>query len=292
MAERYPQYQLFFAPLQRKLVGLTLAQIAELRRPEAKLHSLLEGNRLDQDKLLVALREVLDTVTSHSKLRPSDFGVFGSVLHGFHHPEFSDLDFVVYGRRSTQVLRETLREIYSQPGLKMSNEFDEWRKWANGRHWYFKDIPLRDFCQYCRRKMVYAIYKPERLGRDFKIEFEPVRDWNEIEERYDPSSRIETLGRIRAVAEVLDDTDSFFMPSLYKIELKKVLKGMNVGPIRQITSFVEEFRGQAEAGEEVVVEGNLEKVTDSKGEYYQITLTRASNYYEQVLRPASSLDVS
>jgi predicted nucleotidyltransferase len=292
VAKKYPEYQLFFAPLQKKLVGLTLGQISKLRKPEEKLRSLLGKDQLNHDKLLIALQDVLDVVTTYSKLRPSDFGIFGSALHGFYHPEFSDLDFVVYGRRTSQILRETLREIYAHHKLNITNEFDEWTKWAEGRHWYFKDIAIRDFCEHCRRKMIYAVYKPEKLGRDFKVEFEPVRDWSEIKGQYDQDARIKNIGWIRAIAEVLDDTDSFFMPSLYRIEVRKILKGVNVGPIEQITSFVEEFRGQAEAGEKVIVEGNLEKVTDSKGEYYQITLTRSSNYYKQVLRPASSLDIS
>jgi predicted nucleotidyltransferase len=290
--EKYPQYQLFFAPLKKRIVGLAFEQICELRRPEERLRFLLGNQESNQDKLLIALRDVLEIVTTRSKLRPSDFGVFGSVLHGFHHPEFSDLDFVVYGRKTCQILRETLREIYDHSGSRISNEFDEWTSWAKGRHWYFKGISIREYCEYCRRKMIYALYKPERLSRDFKVEFEPVRDWNEIKEQSDQKSRIEKIGQIRAIAEVLDDADSFFMPSLYKIEVNRILKGVKVGPIQQITSFIEEFRGQAEVGEKVIVEGNLEKVNDSKGEYYQITLTRSPDYYKQVLKPVSSSEKS
>ena len=289
--EKYPQYQIFFAPLKKRIVGLTFRQMSELRKPEARLLSLLDRDESKRDKLLVSLQDVLDLVTSHSILRPSDFGVFGSILHGFYHPEFSDLDFVVYGRRASQILRDTLRDIYGKHRSKMTNEFDGWTKWAKGRHWYFKDLSIRDFCEICRRKMIYAIYKPEKLGRDFKVEFEPVKDWSEFKGQDDQESRIEKIGWIRAMGEVLDDVDSFFMPSIYQVEIKKILKGINVGPIQQIISFVEEFRGQAEVGEKVIVEGNLEKVTDSKGEYYQITLTRSSDYYRQVLRPVSSLEM-
>jgi predicted nucleotidyltransferase len=212
------------------------------------------------------------------------------MLHGFYHPDFSDLDFTVYGRRNTETLRETLRDMYGASKQNLVNEFDECMKWAKGRHWNFRKICIEEFCQCCRRKMIYAIYRPEKASRDFKVEFEPVRDWSEICEQYDSDSRIRPIGWTRLIAEVLEDSDSFFIPSIYPIEVKKILSGLNAGPIERITSYVEEFRGQAEAGEKILVEGNLEKVTDSKGERYQITLTRAPNYYEQVLKPASSSD--
>jgi predicted nucleotidyltransferase len=290
--ERYPQYQVFYKPLNKRIVGLTFEQMSEVRKPEERLVSLLRKDQANNDKLIIALREVIDMVTNHSKLQPSDFGVFGSVLHGFYHPEFSDLDFIVYGRRTSQILRDTLRDIYGFHGSRMANEFDEWTKWAKGRHWYFRDLSIRDFCEQCRRKMIYAIYRSDKLGRGFKVEFEPVKDWSELRGEEDQELRIEKIGWVRAIAEVLDDADSFYMPSLYQVEIKKILKGINVGPIQQIISFVEEFRGQAEVGEKVIVEGNLEKVINRKGQYYQITLTRTSDYYKQVLRPVTSMDVS
>jgi predicted nucleotidyltransferase len=86
----------------------------------------------------------------------------------------------------------------------------------------------------------------------------------------------------------LDDSDSFFIPSVYLIELKKTVKGPRSCSIDRIVSFVEEFRGQAEAGQEVMVEGNLEEVEDSRGKHYQIVLTRAPDYYQQVLKPSRS----
>nr|MDO8100370.1 nucleotidyltransferase domain-containing protein [Candidatus Njordarchaeota archaeon] len=291
MADNYPQYQLFDKPLQTKLVGLTAEQIVELRRPEEKLNSLLEKNQSSGDKLLAALREVMDLVTSHSKLRQRDFGVFGSILHGFHHPEFSDLDFIVYGRRNAQILRETLRGIYDSPKLRLVNEFDDAKKWAEGRHWYFEDMPLEEFSELSKRKMIYGIYRSPKAKRNFKVEFEPVKEWAEINEKYDPDSRVRKIGWIRAIAEVLNDSDSFLMPSVYLIEVKKLLSGSSLGPIDHIISFVEEFRGQAEVGEKVLVEGSLEEVSDSEGRRYQITLTRTEDYYKQVLKPLPSSSI-
>jgi predicted nucleotidyltransferase len=269
---------------------LRAEQIVELRKPEEKLNSLLQKNLSGGDRLLAGLQEVMDEITDHSNLRQSDFGVFGSILHGFHHPDFSDLDFIIYGRRNTQILRETLREMYDSHERRFVNEFDDATRWSNGRHWYFENVPMKEFCEVSKRKMIYGLYRSAKAKRDFKIEFEPVRDWSEINEKYDPGQRIKKIGWIRAIAEVLDDSDSFFMPSIYRIEVKKWQAGSRHEPIDRIVSFVEEFRGQAEAGEKVLVEGNLEEVSDSKGRRYQITLSRTRDYYRQALRPLLSSD--
>jgi predicted nucleotidyltransferase len=292
VSKNYPEYQLFSSPLQRKLVGLASEQIVELRKPEEKLSSLLKQGFLHEDKLMDALQDVLDMVTNHSKLHTRDFGVFGSILHDFYHPDFSDLDFIVYGRGNLKVLRETMRDLYGARNSNLVNEFDDWRKWAENRHWFFKNMSLEEFCEFCRNKLIYCVYKPNNAGRDFKVEFEPVKNWNEIDEKYDPNSRIRRVGWISAIAEIMDDSDSFFIPSEYAIELKKTIKGPESYPVDRIVSFVEEFRGQAETGQEVIVKGNLEEVEDSKGKHYQITLTRAPDYYQQVLKPSSSSNTS
>jgi predicted nucleotidyltransferase len=284
----YPEYQLFFDPLQRKLVGLTFDQVVELRKPDEKLSALLDGDLSHGDKLMCALQDVIDLVVSHSKLHSKDFGVFGSVLHDFYNPDFSDLDFVVYGRENLGILRQTLKDLYCAQSPVLVNEFDDCTKWAKNRHWFFEDMTVSEFCLLCRNKLIYSIYEPRTLPRDFKVEFEPVKDWSEIHEEYDPHSRIRRVGWIAATAEILDDSDSFFIPSVYTIELKEVIKGPKSYPIDRIVSFVEEFRGQAEVGQEVMVKGNLEEVQDSKGKHYQIVLTRAPDYYKQVLKPSKS----
>lgn len=288
VSRNYPEYQVFFNPLQRKLVGLTSDQVVELRKPEEKLSNLLERDLSQGDKLMSALQYVLDIIIKHSKLRSKDFGVFGSILHDFYNPDFSDLDFTVYGRKNLKILRETLQDLYGAQNTSLINEFDNCKKWAEKRHWSFKDMSLAEFCEHCRNKLIYGVYKPKTDGRDFKIEFEPVKEWSEIHDEYDLPSRIRRVGWISAIAEILDDSDSFFIPSVYLIELKKIMKGPRFSSIDRIVSFVEEFRGQAEVGQEVIVKGNLEEVEDSKGKHYQITLTRAPDYYQQVLKPSHS----
>ena len=117
-----------------------------------------------------------------------------------------------------------------------------------------------------------------------KIEFEPVKEWGEIKEKYDPRIRIEKMGWIRAIGRILDDSNGFYIGGTYPIEIEKVLQGPKVDEIRQITNYIEEFRGQLSEDEKFIIEGNLEKISSPSQEYYQITLTYGSNYDYQVLK--------
>jgi len=54
--DHFPQYQVFYAPLRRKLVGLSEEQILELRRPDEKLAVLFNSDQ--DDPLLRTMRRV------------------------------------------------------------------------------------------------------------------------------------------------------------------------------------------------------------------------------------------
>jgi predicted nucleotidyltransferase len=93
-------------------------------------------------------------------------------------------------------------------------------------------------------------------------------------------------GWIKAVARITDDCDAPFMPSLYQVEVHRIIEGPKTDEIERIVSYVEEFRMQAERDEEVYVEGNLEQVVTPAKTFHQITLTYGPRYYEQVLKVA------
>ena len=92
----YPQYTVYYEPLQKNLVGVNEANIAQVRKPEVGLQQVLEKE--PNDVLLKAFHDLFSRVCDQSGLSDKDFGVFGSLLHDFYHPNFSDLDFIVYGK--------------------------------------------------------------------------------------------------------------------------------------------------------------------------------------------------
>lgn len=276
--KNYPKYTILYEPLQTRLVGVSDILVKNVRKPEQKLRSLMIENA--QNSLLKALRKVLDIVRERSTLSEECFGVFGSLLHDFYHPSFSDLDLIIYGGKNLEELCNLLGALYREES-SIKNEFDD-VKAVLDKHWQFKNYSLNEFVWHQHRKMVYAIFKTGR--RAIKVEFEPVKDWREIHNEYDSKMRIIKEGWIKAYARITDDCDAPFMPSIYEIELLRILNDIDVDDVKRIVSYVEEFRLQARRDEVVYVEGNLERVKTPTKSFHQITLTYGPRYYEQVLK--------
>jgi len=277
--EKYPRYTVLYEPLQERIVGVPQAYIMETRKPNEGLQRLIE--KQPEDDLVKALHNLFRLVTSKSGLSGKDFGVFGSLLHGFYHPKFSDLDLVVYGREKLRRLCETLKGLYQEGSLQ--NEFEN-EKALEGKRWKFVNYSLKEYLWHQQRKMIYALFKDAESGRIIKTEFEPVKDWKEICNEYSSNTRIVKKGWIKAIARITDDRDAPFIPSIYRIEPLEILDGPKVEDIQRILSYVEEFRMQAKRDERVYVEGNLEEVVTEAERFHQFTLTYGPRYYEQVLK--------
>ncbi|MCS7124448.1 MAG: nucleotidyltransferase domain-containing protein [Candidatus Bathyarchaeota archaeon] len=279
--KNFPQHMVLHKPLGRKVVGVHKADIVEVRRPEQALKRLVEKRQ--KDDLLIALQKVLEATVFSLKLRLEDFGVFGSLLHGFYHPRFSDIDIIVYGREHLEKIRSLLRELYSDGGSGFFNEFIGYSS-IRGKVWRYKNLTPQEFVWHQRRKLVYGVFHDKVSGRAIKVEFEPVKSWREISGDYGETEKITWGGWVKAVLRIKDDSEAPYMPSVYQVEPICILEGPQVGDLRRVISYLEEFRMQAWKDEAVYVEGNLEKVETSNGCFHQITLTYGPRYYEQVLK--------
>lgn len=277
----YPQHTVWHEPLGRKLVGVHEENIKKTRQPGKALQSLLRQE--PEDPLLQALHSLLDLVTERTSLTYADLGVFGSLLNRFYHPMFSDLDFVVYGTDRLKRLATALRAVYKERDSPLQNEFAH-RESIRDKNWKFMNYTLKEFVWQQKRKQIYGTYRPTRGSRTIKVEFEPVKRWNEIQNEYNRTRGISRKGWVKLRARVVDANEAMFMPAVYHIEPVKILKGTSVDNLRRIVSFVEEFRLQAEQDELVVAEGNLEQVTTPSESFQQVTLTYGPRYYEQTLK--------
>jgi predicted nucleotidyltransferase len=272
--------------LGQKVVGIRQADMAEVRKPEERLKVLIETS--PKDELIDAMQRVLRVTLQSSGLSVADFGVFGSMLHGFHHPKFSDIDLLIYGKKENAKMRETLAALYADDASGLKNEFgtDEAMR---GKRWRFKNYGVKEFLWHQRRKQIYGLFDDAESGRVIKAEFEPVKAWSEITSGYDPEARVVQKGWVKIKARVTADSDAPFIPSIYVIEPLEVLNGARDAlEAERVFSYMEEFRLQAQKDEEVIVEGNLEEVVSPKGSFHQVTLTYCPRYYEQVLKVAST----
>jgi predicted nucleotidyltransferase len=283
IAKKYPQYLINHEMLGLKIVGVPQNLIAQARQPQPRLQELLKKG--PTDPLLAAMERVLGIVTSRSGVSAESFGVFGSMLHDFHHPKYSDIDFTIYGKTENTKVRQTLQKLYADRASGLSNEFKSDAA-MEGKTWRFKNFTVPDFIWHQRRKMIYGLYDDRKnSGRIIKAEFEPVKAWSEIKNEYGPNARIKQMCWVKLKARVTSDEDGPFIPSVYGIEPTEVLSGPKEGlKATRVFSYMEEFRQQVQKNEEAIVEGNLEEVVFPKGSFYQVTLTYCPRYYEQVLR--------
>ncbi|MBS7646383.1 nucleotidyltransferase domain-containing protein [Candidatus Bathyarchaeota archaeon] len=283
--KRFPQHMVLYKPLGKKVVGINKEDIIEIRKPEHALKRLAE--RKPRDELLMALQKVLDATVFSLGLCLDDFGVFGSLLHGFYHPKFSDIDIVVYGRENLKKIRKILHDLYSDGDSCFSNEFID-NSAIQGKVWRYKNLTPQEFVWHQQRKLIYGVFHDEASGRSIKVEFEPVKSWSEIQGDYSETRKIEWVSWVKAVLRIKDDSEAPYMPSVYQVEPIQILDGPHVGNLERVVSYLEEFRMQAWKGETVYVEGNLEKVETQNGDcFHQITLTYGPRYYEQVIKKAS-----
>jgi predicted nucleotidyltransferase len=276
---RIPPYKILHSPLGRMMVGVRAEQLSSVTRPDERLKELLDS---EGDPLIEAAREVIDTIVDASNLAIRDFGVFGSLAHGFHNPNYSDIDLVVYGIRELEELRSTLVNLYEEGALR--NEFDRWTPSDPPHHWNFTEYSKEEYGIYQRRKLIFATYNSEGLGRPVNVELEPVRRWEEIQDEYEETERIEELGRVEATGEVISGDEGGFLPSIYPVRLNKINRDMDAREVVRVVSFVREFRLQFEGWEKAIIRGNLERVTLRNEEFHQITLSYSPGYFDQVLK--------
>jgi len=279
--QNYPQHTVWHEPLGQKLVGVHQEHIEETRQPGRVLQCLLQKE--PKDLLLQALRSLFGLILDRTDLSPIDFGVFGSLLHRFYHPNFSDLDIIIYGSDQLKRLTEALNTLYEEADSPLRNEFDRPES-VKYKDWRFTNYSLKEYAWHQKRKQIYALFHDQGSSRIIKAEFEPVKRWEEIQNEYAQIKRITCQGWVKLLARVTDDSEAGFMPSIYQIEPTKVMKGAHVENLQRIISFVEEFRLQASRDEAVVVEGNMEQVTTPDRDFQQIALTYAPRYYEQALK--------
>lgn len=283
VAEQYPQYIVEHKMLGSKLVGVPKNLIVQTRQPQPRLQELLKQG--PTDPLLSAMERTLEIASAKSGVSKSSFGVFGSMLHGFHHPKYSDIDFTIYGKAENRRIVKANQQLYSDPTSGLTNEFAS-EDAMKGKTWLYQNFTVPDFVWHQRRKYIYGLYDDRKhSGRIIKAEFEPVKAWDDIRNEYNPEARIIQKGWVKLKARITADDDGPFIPSIYGIEPLEVLSGPKeaVEAVR-VFSYMEEFRQQVQRDETVLVEGNLEEVQAPSGNYLQVTLTYCKRYYEQVLK--------
>ncbi|MFW9846192.1 MAG: nucleotidyltransferase domain-containing protein [Candidatus Thorarchaeota archaeon] len=286
VTEKYPEFMVPYPPLNTSLVGVKHSDIRKELRTDERLREMLESP--PDDLLAGFLVELVDYLLDNTPIRKSDLGIFGSLLAGIYHPQFSDLDITVYGKDSFERLREYLLEWYSEPNGYLANEFIVEVQQFLDKPSPFTAITREEIIAHHRRKGIYGIL-PGAREPFLKVEFEPIRRFDEIN-NFAEDAKMTPGDRITVRARITEHENGYYMPSEYGIETIEVLEGdSSASPIR-VLNYIEQFRMMAFRDEEVMVSGILEHVERRSTEYDQITLSYPPGWEANVIKTIDAVE--
>ena len=230
-----PHYLFHSQQLDVDLHGVPLADIRQVLRPEQALRDMLQSGQGDpvQQAARVVVRLLSEVVPT------TQLGVTGSLLLGLQH-EDSDVDIVVYGRRSFQQARRHIQSLLASGASAVTPLDDE--------HWhrsYRRRGCALSFTEYRRHESRKA---NKLLVAGVKVDVSLVPSAVDV--------RLENRGPYRKLrfdavqARVTADHYAFDLPARYAIDHPE---------IEEIVVFTNTYMGQARVGEQVEARGWVER---------------------------------
>lgn len=219
------------------------------------------------DPLQSKLKSFVNTLSHLSGVPIAAFGITGSILLNIHNPDFSDMDVTIHGHENALKVKQTMKTIRSEGHTDIVplnlTEREKWQKDKAQRFGMSQDDAAVIFA----RKWNMGEYKKTRFS------LHPIRILEELDEKYGDKTFIRK-GDIEVQATIIDDSETIFLPSIYKINDVKILNGKNVENIREIVSYEGLFDSIGEKNEVVRAKGQLELVKDihKKINYYRIVI--------------------
>jgi predicted nucleotidyltransferase len=257
----FPHY-LYFCPYRRKEVLSVLRnKIKKVYASNECLKQIFENEK--KDKLQNEAVELVELLSSESKVPIQDFGIHGSVGLNMHN-EHSDIDLVVYGAQNFRNLESTVNKLVDKEVFThvFTKKIDQARK-HRGR---FND-----------RRFVYnAVRKPKEI------------DAHHGRLRY-------TLEKnVKFVSEIVNDSENMFRPALYPIKDYKPLDLSSELSDEQrpsmVTSMIGYYRNVARTGDKIRVSGALEKVENIEtGEIYYHVVVGTGVHGNEYIEPIDNL---
>jgi len=241
--------------------------------PSEFLKKLLKSDKLSSlERIALKLALIL---AEESGINMESIGISGSLMVGLYKDD-SDIDIVIYGSAESRKAVNALKDLF-QKGILRRHSVNEYRKLFEFRKAY-KVMSLESFVKHEKRKIFQGFFE----GKEFFIRF--VKRPYELP-RYGEFT-YKNLGNVTAEVIVVDDSDSIFTPTKYKVKTLRILETNSLkekiskDKIEEIVSFRGRFCQQVFTGELALVKGKLEKVY-YKGTFshYRIIIGGSINDY-------------
>lgn len=269
LREKFPKYLFFSKVLDLELQGVRNEDIKKIYTPREYFKILTDKGNLSN--IEIYSEKLCEIFIHDGGLLKNSIGITGSPMVGLNN-ENSDIDLIIYGTKTSLDFQERLKKILKESKNCRKYNLEEFKahyEWRAGG----SDVTFENFMRSEKRKL----HQGKFNGIDFFIRYiKSPKDWkgNFYDYRY------KNYGRIKIKANIIDSKDSIFTPCSYKIEPFKILESklvsneIKIKDITEINSFRGRFCEHAKKGEEVLVEGKLEKVNFlDKEEYFRILLS-------------------
>ena len=252
--KNFPDY-VYYCPFRRKeIISAPLDSIEKIFIPKDCLHQL---SRLQtKDDLQRMTLDLINLLSTESKVGLEDFGVHGSVALNMHTSK-SDIDLVVYGAHNFRQLEATINRLVEADRLsyKFSNRLDVARR-----------------------------YKGKYLNKIFM--YNAIRKHEEIEQKYG-KLRYTTVAHVNFTCKVKDDSDAMFRPAIYKISNYNPLSAaaLSEGKVPEtVVSMIGCYRNVARRRERIEVSGMLERAenVETGQVFYQVVVGTAISEEEHI----------
>ncbi len=227
---QYPQYLFYSQVKSANLHAVSVADISIHHQPRQRLQLLLakpNPDKIEQDFI------DLCQLFQEQGVKLNDLGVTGSLLLGAQNSN-SDIDLVVYGRKSFYQLRELIRLLIVEDKLQQLDE----SAWLDSYQRRSCDLSYDDYVWHEQRKYNKALIQQRKF------------DLNLIERSAEQESiSYQKQGAIIIRARVIDAQYAFDYPARFIIEHQDVA---------EVVCYTATYTGQAEQGEFIEVSGQLE----------------------------------
>ena len=260
---KHPHYTSRSPVFNIEMSSIPIRYIKARYLPEVKLSQLFRS--VDVDDLQLKAMELVEILSKESNVPKGFFGLTGSILIDIHRPEFSDIDLVVYGGDNSLRVKEALTTLYKDEGSRLKRlRGERLKEWCERESKLFP-ITYDEAMETYARKWGRGVFN----GTMFSVH--PVKVEEEVDEAYGDKVYI-PRGFMEARARVIEDSDSMFIPSIYKVDNVVIEDGLKVKGIREVASYEGIYCGLAKVGEDVKVKGKLELVIDRRKheKYYRI----------------------
>ena len=233
---RHPAYRYFSRSRDVRLHGVPADAIVRHHRPRRRLQAIC-GNT-DGDRLERKLARLVAHFTANG-LDSREIGVTGSMLIGAHNRS-SDIDLVFYRRETFFQAREIVRRLVDREILQPLDD----ALWRDAYRRRGCSISFETFLWHERRKHNKAAIDQTKFDISLLAEGEPPEQ-----------ARYNKLGKARVRCRVTDDSRGFDYPARYRLDHPE---------IAEVVSYTATYAGQAYTGEQVEIQGRLERADDGR----------------------------